>query len=382
MSLRLEPKVTLALRAEMIRVSDAAVDAIMAEVPAYTDAWQGSMGHTIAAAVRQALDGFVTIASRSSDEVVPRSAAVDGAYALGRGEARSGRSMDALLAAYRVGAKVAWHELSQIAVAAGLQAAGLAQFAELVFAYIDELSASSVAGHADELATSGRVRQRYLDHLVRQLLSGASTEVLRASAERADWAPPTTLTAVMLPSSQARGAMVLLSERTLQSDAVVPERAEGEFAVLLVPDVGRSRSTLLRQLADRVAVVGPSRHWEQVRSSYSRAMRMVHAAPHNGPALDTEAQLADLVLTADPEALADLKLRALAPLEQFRPAARAKLEETLRSWLLHMGRREAVAEALFVHPQTVRYRVGQLREAFGDKLDDPVWVRDLVVALG
>ena len=82
MSLRLEPKVTLALRAEMIRVSDAAVDAIMAEVPAYTDAWQGSMGHTIAAAVRQALDGFVTIASRSSDEVVPRSAAVDGAYAL------------------------------------------------------------------------------------------------------------------------------------------------------------------------------------------------------------------------------------------------------------------------------------------------------------
>ena len=75
---------------------------------------------------------------------------------------------------------------------------------------------------------------------------------------------------------------------------------------------------------------------------------MVHAAPHNGPALDTEAQLADLVLTADPEALADLKLRALAPLEQFRPAARAKLEETLRSWLLHMGRREAVAEALFV----------------------------------
>ena len=205
---------------------DISLDAIMAEVPAYTDAWQGSMGHTIAAAVRQALDGFVTIASRSSDEVVPRSAAVDGAYALGRGEARSGRSMDALLAAYRVGAKVAWHELSQIAVAAGLQAAGLAQFAELVFAYIDELSASSVAGHADELATSGRVRQRYLDHLVRQLLSGASTEVLRASAERADWTPPTTLTAVMLPSSQARGAMVLLSERTLQSDAVVPERAE------------------------------------------------------------------------------------------------------------------------------------------------------------
>ena len=69
-------------------------------------------------------------------------------------------------------------------------------------------------------------------------------------------------------------------------------------------------------------------------------------------------------------------------MDKVRNRVRAKLEETLRSWLLHMGRREAVAEALFVHPQTVRYRVGQLREAFGDKLDDPVWVRDLVVALG
>ena len=31
----------------------------------------------------------------------------------------------------------------------------MAQFAELVFAYIDELSAASVAGHTDELSTSG-----------------------------------------------------------------------------------------------------------------------------------------------------------------------------------------------------------------------------------
>ena len=32
---------------------------------------------------------------------------------------------------------------------------------------IDELSAASVSGHTDELATAGRVRQRYLDLLTR-----------------------------------------------------------------------------------------------------------------------------------------------------------------------------------------------------------------------
>jgi hypothetical protein len=30
----------------------------------------------------------------------------------------------------------------------------------------------------------------------------------------------------------------------------------------------------------------------------------------------------------------------------------------------------------------VRYRMGQLREIFGDDLDDPTKVRDLVLALG
>ena len=73
--------------------------------------------------------------------------------------------------------------------------------------------------------------------------------------------------------------------------------------------------------------------------------------------------------------------RALAPLADLRPAVAEKLTDTLRSWLLHHGRREDVAAALFVHPQTVRYRMGQLREIFGDGLDDPDTVLELTIAL-
>jgi DNA-binding PucR family transcriptional regulator len=91
--------------------------------------------------------------------------------------------------------------------------------------------------------------------------------------------------------------------------------------------------------------------------------------------LDTEAHLVDLVLTGEP--LADLRQQVLEPL-QDRPA----LIETLRAWLLHVGRRDAVAAQLFVHPQTVRYRMGQIREAYGDRLNDPEEVLQLVVALG
>jgi DNA-binding PucR family transcriptional regulator len=53
----------------------------------------------------------------------------------------------------------------------------------------------------------------------------------------------------------------------------------------------------------------------------------------------------------------------------------------LRAWLLHQGRRDAVAAALFVHPQTVRYRMSQLRELFPD-LASPHRVLELTLAVG
>jgi DNA-binding PucR family transcriptional regulator len=79
--------------------------------------------------------------------------------------------------------------------------------------------------------------------------------------------------------------------------------------------------------------------------------------------------------------VADLRSQVLAPLAELRPATRQKLAETLRAWLLHQGRRDDVAAALFVHPQTVRYRMGQLRELYGDRLEDPATIRDLTLAL-
>ena len=131
-------------------------------------------------------------------------------------------------------------------------------------------------------------------------------------------------------------------------------------------------------------MVGPARPWASVVASYGRAVRALRLglAAEGPAALDTEQRLPDLVLRADDEALADLRAAALAPLDGLNGAARDKLVATLRSWLLHHGRREQVAAELFVHPQTVRYRMGQLRQLFGDRLDDPQRVLELTLALG
>ncbi len=387
--LRLDPAAVERLRARLPSVAEQTVGAIIVEVPGYANALAGPMGANIQNAVQLALGGFLSLASRTSsaDLGTPLTPALEGAYALGRGEARSGRTMDALLAAYRVGARVSWRELSGIAVDAGFPAQTVAKFAELVFAYIDELSAASVAGHADELATSGQVRRRYLQRLGRSILLGDPADRLAASAERADWEPPRTLTAVLLPSSHVRSVLASLDERTLRPEEDLPDLAEedeNEVAVLLVPNADQGgRRSLLRTLRGHPAYVGPSRPWTQARASYLRALHASRLGLLAGGAdvVDTERHLTSLVLTADPSALADLREQALAPLAKLRDGTAERLTETLRAWLLHHGRRDDVAAALHVHPQTVRYRMSQVREHFGDALQDPATALALTVAL-
>ena len=146
------------------------------------------MGETIRNAVQLALGGFLSLASggRGADPGTPTAPAVEGAYQLGRGEARSGRTTDALLAGlpHRRPGVVAG-DVGDRRGRPASRPSVLADFAELVFAYIDELSAAAVAGHTDEPATTGRVRQRLLERFAADLLDG----VARRESRRPPSAP-------------------------------------------------------------------------------------------------------------------------------------------------------------------------------------------------
>src|SRR3954452_17955560 len=135
--LQLDEPVVRALEAILPAMAERTVTAVTVAVPSYVDAFSGQMGQNIENAVQMSLRAFVRIATRGEDadpgtSLLP---ALDGAYELGRCEARQGRSIAALLSAYRVGAQVAWRELSMTAVSAGLPAATIARLAELVFAF-------------------------------------------------------------------------------------------------------------------------------------------------------------------------------------------------------------------------------------------------------
>lgn len=388
--------VLVALQSRLHDVAQQTIDAVAQEVPGYHGTLDEAAQAILAQAVELALSGFLSLAAADQDPSAPLAPALQGAFALGQGEARLGRPMDALLAAYRVGARVSWRGLAGAAVEAGLPADEVVLFAELVFAYIDALSAASVAGHADELAVVDRTRQRNLERLGYGLLVGAPADSLLAAAQRAQWTPPVALVAVVLPESRVADVLARIEPRTLQPVDDIPGLDRGE-AALLVPDPdSRFHAGLARGLGGSGAVVGPLRPWLEASSSYQRALRAwrlglagdapgeAHGSSPGGAAgriVDTDEVLPELVVAADPAALADLRTRALAPLADLRPAVGDRLTETLREWLLHRGRRDDVAAALFVHPQTVRYRMGQVRALYGDALDDPRVTLELTLAL-
>ena len=232
------------------------------------------------------------------------------------------------------------------------------------------------------------MRDRYRERLGQHLLAGAGADVLTAAAARAEWTPPTSLTAVLLPAAEARralaplGADTLQSARTSRASTTSTPTTRSPCCSCPTP-TGRGAVTCCASLGGRHAVVGPPRPWIDARSSYDRAARTLALRPgsRSGDPIDSEQHLADLVLTADPAALADLRAQVLAPLAELPPATRDRLSETLLSWLLHQGRRDDVAAELHVHAQTVRYRMGQVRELYGDRLNDPRVVRELVLAL-
>ncbi len=391
---QLSAEITATLRTQLPHLAEQTVAAVIASVPSYADAWSGPMEEAIRDAVQAALGGFLTLAGSSggADPGTPAAPAAEAAYALGQGEARGGRSMDALLAAYRIGARVAWRDMAQTSVAAGLSAEQIGAFSELVFAYIDELSAASAAGHTDELETTGQVRRRHLDRLAQALLSGAPADAVVAAAERADWTPPTSLTAILLPENHLRAVLRKVDTGSLQPTEDVPglDAVEG-YRLLLVaestshtPPTASARRRLTTLLAGHDAVVGPARPWLDVATSYRRALALLIARTRTAEApagLDTDDHLVEILLAADPDALRDLRARLLLPLTDLRPSATLKLTETLRSWLLHQGRRADVAADLFIHAQTVRYRMGQLHELYGSRLHDPSFVLEATIAL-
>ncbi len=94
------------------------------------------------------------------------------------------------------------------------------------------------------------------------------------------------------------------------------------------------------------------------------ALRAAEAGAIEGSApIVAEQHLADLLIF-ESGGLADRLVRTrLEPLAELTPAARERMEETALAFVQHGGNAAAMARALHLHPQTIRYRLTRLKRA-------------------
>jgi PucR C-terminal helix-turn-helix domain len=378
---RLPPALGAALRPVLPELAEATIAAIGREVPDYARPLEGPFGRVLRIGVERALERFVDqIEHPEADDATSREIYI----ALGRGEMRGGRSLDALLAAYRIGARLSWERFVAAGEAAGHEPATLYRLASSIFSYIDAISAESIEGYAQERATAEGERQSRRRALALLLArDDVSADEVLDLARHARWQRPATVAGLVAGVADADR----LASR-LGGDAIAATDRSGATCIAFVPDPdapGR-RAQLEAALRDTAAALGPTVTLGRAPHSLARA-RAAHALVGEGRLATTGLAVADEHLPAlllhggDASLAADLATRALAPLEDLRPGPRARLAETLRAWLDHPGQVQRVAGELHVHPQTVRYRVAQLRELFGERLEDAEARFELALAL-
>ena len=90
-----------------------------------------------------------------------------------------------------------------------------------------------------------------------------------------------------------------------------------------------------------------------------------------GKIVNCAEHLSTVWLLSDTALIDQISKRQLAALDGLTSKQRTRLLETLGAWLRTRGSAGEIAEALNVHPQTVRYRMRQLEKTFGERLDDP-----------
>ncbi|WP_138906704.1 PucR family transcriptional regulator [Streptomyces chryseus] len=322
-------------------------------------------------AIRHALELFVEQMTTGSDR--PR-ALPEMFQDFGRGEVTQGRNLDSLQGIYRLGVRLSWRRMAEIGQQVDIPPAAMYELAESAFEYLDVMVAQSVRGYAEAVARQAGERLRLQRQLVELLLAEHRTDPSALLADRAagvGWKlPERVAVAVLLRPAQeavapAVGDEVLLDMEGEQPRMVVPD-----------PDAPGRAELLHRATANWSGAIGPSVPLAEAATSLrwaEAAVRMIdQGLLPQGRLLHCGEHVEALVLLPSGELIDDLARRRLAHLgEAGGPAHAHRLAETLLAWLETRGGAPEVADRLGVHPQTVRYRLRQLRELWGEDLDDP-----------
>ncbi|SNS10322.1 PucR C-terminal helix-turn-helix domain-containing protein [Geodermatophilus saharensis] len=231
-------------------------------------------------------------------------------------------------------------------------------------------------------AWDARLEALVVDALVR----GERTEELPGRAAALGWAgtAPVTVLVGAAPADGDTHAAVRRAARSQGCEVLVGVHAEQLVVVLGgADDVAAAARRVGEEFAPGPVVLGPVVDRLSAAGGSAAAalagLRAARAWPGAPRPVAADALLPERALDGDPLARAALTERLVLPLRE----AGGEVLETVRAVLAGGGNLEASARALFVHPNTVRYRLKRAAELTGQVVTDPrgAWTLQVALAL-
>ncbi|MEU0488908.1 helix-turn-helix domain-containing protein [Nocardiopsis sp. NPDC006139] len=274
---------------------------------------------------------------------------------LGVTRALQGVPVEAVLSAIHVAERGIWAHVREIARAHGVGAERLLDMRELYEDWAEAVRGRLITAHRETLADRERSATARDTALLLRLLEGGSAATLAA----AEAGLPPELWVVAARSGEPVGSAARW-ERDLRGPApVLAAEVDGLFVAVL------ARSPAPDALPGPAGLAGPGQpeHVSKLRRLAASALAAAEAAGRTG--VVHIAGLAALAAVVERDDLAGVLARHHAPARRALGANALPVARAVRAWFECDRDVARTAEALFVHPNTVRNRLQRFAEATG-----------------
>ncbi|MER5450989.1 helix-turn-helix domain-containing protein [Streptomyces sp. NPDC002766] len=376
-------EVIAAIQAQLPGLGERVADRIRSDVPAYRN---------------ESLIPFDSLCRSCTDNAdlvlrqLRRTGAPDAepARETGRIRAEQGMPLADVLHAYRIGFEFLWSEiLSEARAHSAVPDAQLVDRSAQIWQLFGLYAQAVAASHRETTAELAVQRGARRSALVEALFTGViGDRITLWDAARELGLPERGPYAVVAAAADSPGEEPLPGVETSLRQAhlpsawrLLPDQQIGVIA-LTTPDAEVTGLRILRRAGARVGVSPGFTSLRETPQALRFARLALAGLPGDGPGVARfdDNPLAMLVAAAPAEA-AHLMNRVLKPVLDLPGLERTRLMETLESWFAAGGSAATAAQRLYVHPNTVRYRLRRVEELTGRSLSDPHTVADLGAAL-
>ena len=306
----------------------------------------------------------------------------------GRDRAMEGIPLTVIMDGYRIAFGVLWKELAGTADTVGLSTQAALRAASEVMDTLDAFTRESSAAYKEELRYHARREEQQRAALVQALLEGRldDTNVWEAAELlRLPTVGPYVVIAARVANAGEYGLPHI--ERELGGmgiDSAWRLMHDVEVGVAHLPRPGDQFDKMVSALAaEGTGRVGVSPPYEHLLST-SQAMRLARIAMRGAQERRTVVVFGRDPLSAAAASAPDIMPRVadsvLGGLDGLADEDRTLLLDTFGAWLDADGSAAEAAKRLFVHPNTVRYRLRRLEERTGRSLSNPRAVAELSLA--